>query len=118
MRKPKRKITPLAAHVAHATPGHGGKPRSLTTYLQWLPVASVAVGGIIWLTRLQDAVQALQGNANQVQVTQLADRIGVVEKQQDKDEIAEKNDYSELRASDQQIWTTLGHQHAGSEGKP
>ena len=108
MTKPKRKIAPLL------------KPRrvlpegwTVGTLAQWLPVVSVAVGGIIWLTRLQDAVQSLQGNANQVQVTQLEDRIATVEKEQDKAEVKESNDFAEAKANDVQIWAYVGR---GKEG--
>jgi hypothetical protein len=77
---------------------------TIATYAQWIPVATVAVSGIIWLTHLQDAVEALQQGASQVQVTQLDDRVGTLEKQQDKLEIKEANDMSEVKASFTQVW--------------
>lgn len=104
----KRKPSPVAAHIAHVTPARGPRAWGLTTYIQWLPVLSVAVGGIIWLTRLQDDVQGLKTGASQADIVSLKDQINSVAKDEGKLEVKEGNDFAEAKANTQQIWQYIG----------
>lgn len=92
---------------------------SLTTYLQWLPVASVTVGGIIWLTQLQDAVVALKSAAPATsltaQLTHLEDLVAVNSNGIADIRAKELADYAEMKANDQDIWRHISNSKQDSK---
>lgn len=94
MTKPKLKPHPLARRVERLVLPKGW---TVGTLAQWIPVISVAVGGIIWLTQLGDSNKQ---NASDIERLTAKEAL----------------DYAEMKTNDQAIWQFVGRSKEG--GKP
>lgn len=87
------------------------KQWSLATYLQWLPVISVAITGIVVSTRVLDRLDVLEkaqpSTSIAEELTNVRDRMEGEEKDLARIEKNEAADMVELKAVNVQLWQAI-----------